>query len=184
MKRKPLIIAFASAVVLAGVGFALFWSLQTRVQVTGPGPADSDGMCPTFQESYPQCEVAFGNSGLSVLNSFYETFFGEGAFEINGFTVKTRGEGSFLITADSNRGPLTSDIIADRLVRLGQEQEDGRLTYTHEASYCHSGRVLQNQIGFLGNSLNVQNIEYWTEDETFHFRLVQGGYLTAEVQCR
>ena len=184
MRGKRLIYIGGGVLALGVAGFLLFWSLQTRVEISEPGPAEADGLCPTFEPAYPSCEIQFGNSGLSVLNSFYETFVGEGAFEIDGFTVETRGPQSFLIVAGSNRGPLTSDIIADRMVRLGSEQENTRLTYTQEASYCHAGRIYQNQIGYLGNRVNAQVIEYWREGEDFWFQLAQGGNLTARVVCQ
>ncbi|MDZ4791810.1 MAG: hypothetical protein SGJ17_11500 [Hyphomicrobiales bacterium] len=95
------------------------------------GPFQADGQCPNFKPRYASCEVTFGNKGLSVLNSFYEMFFGEGVFEIGEFTVTTTGEKQYTIVAKSNRGSLTSQIIADGLVRLGQDLENEKLTLTH-----------------------------------------------------
>ncbi|MEM6285475.1 MAG: hypothetical protein AAF787_25010, partial [Chloroflexota bacterium] len=141
-------------------------------------------VCPVFEPSYPQCEIVFGSSGLSVVNSFYETFIGEGVFEIDGFTVDTQSETEFLIVGESNRGPLTSEIVADRVVRLGQDRENEILFRNHQASYCNAGRIYEHQVVYTNNGLNIQDLEYWVEDEKFNFKLFQGGSLTAQVVCQ
>ena len=150
----------------------------------GQGPLDADGQCPTFKPSYPQCEVTFGNKGLSVLNSFYETFVGEGAFEIYAFSTRTDPNGALIISADSNRGELKSEIIPDRLVRIGQDLEDEELLVTHQSSYCHAGRVHEHQVVYSGGDSDIQDLSFWNEGEVFHFTLHQNGSKTATVTCR
>lgn len=152
---------------------------------TGPtkGPFAADGICPQFATSYPRCEVRFGNRGLSTLNSLYETFVGQGAFEIAAFSVETLGQGRFNITAQSNRGPLLSQIHADRVVRLGQDLENEVVYRTHQSAFCDAGRIYEHQVGYVDGSLNVQELEFWTARDALHFRLFQNGSATAEVVC-
>lgn len=148
------------------------------------GPAYADNVCPVFKKSYPKCEIMFGNKGLSVLNSFYETFVGEGAFEIYRFDVKTISKSEFIITAQSNRGELISEINADRIVRIGQDKEDERLNLTNQASYCHDGMVTELQEVFIDDSVEIQHLQYWTTDSKFYFQLFQGGNQVAKVICK
>lgn len=147
------------------------------------GPLTADGVCPTFRREYPQCTIRFGNAGLSTLGSFYETFVGEGPFEIDGFSVETLGERRFVIVAQSNRGPLISDIHADRIVRLGQDREDEVVYRTHQSAFCDAGRIYEHQVVYRDGGRTVQDLEFWTEDEALYFRLFQDGNPTAEVVC-
>lgn len=176
--------ALLTAVV--GVGALSYFLFRSGTQqLVEQGPFAADGQCPMFKPRYPVCKVRFGNRGLSVLNSAYETFMGEGAFRIDGFTVASEGDGRFDIRAGSNRGELRSEIIADRVVRLGQDRENERLSLTHQSAFCHRGRIYENQVvQTAGGSTTVQGLEYWTEGETFAFRLLQDRYLTADVRCR
>ena len=170
-------------ILLVALLFALAACSSIKKQID-VGAFDADGRCPTFQVKYPKCNVTFGNKGLSVLNSFYETFVGEGAFEIKEFTIKKRSENEFDIIGQSNRGPLKSKIKADGLVRLGQDREDDKLRNANVASYCHAGRIFENQTVQVGGDVEIQDLEFWTEAEIFHFQLFQNGSLTAKVQCR
>lgn len=183
-KRARLSVGITFAVAI--LGWIFVKAMLAGAFEPGPseGPFTSDDSCPYFKETYPSCEVLFGNSGLSVLNSVYETFVGEGAFEIYDFSVETLGEREFEIVASSNRGPLRSMIRADKIVRLGQDRENELVTKTHQSAYCDGGRIYEQQVGFLGNDLNVQDLEFWSEGERFYFRLFQGGSPTAEVVCQ
>ncbi|MFZ4404109.1 MAG: hypothetical protein ACOYOK_08420 [Pseudobdellovibrionaceae bacterium] len=127
-------------------------STKKRIEV---GAFDADGRCPSFQPRYPSCDIKFGSKGLSVLNSVYETFVGEGAFEIREFNIKKSGDKEFEIVGLSNRGPLTSKINADGLVRLGQDREDEELRNAHVASYCHAGRIFENQTVQVGDEVEI-----------------------------
>lgn len=171
------------------VGVAAWLGIRTLLDgafAPGPtrGPSFADGQCPAFEPEYPSCEVRFGNSGLSTLNSFYETFVGEGAFEIDAFAVETLGAGAFTITASSNRGPITSDIRADRTVRLGEEREDERVFRTHESSFCDAGRIYEQVVTWQEGGPLVQDLEFWSDDGALWFRLFQDGSPTAEVVCQ
>jgi hypothetical protein len=106
------------------------------------------------------------------------------SFEISEFTVTKSGEKEFEIVGQSNRGPLTSKIKADGLVRLGQDREDEKLRNAHVASYCHAGRIFENQTVQVDGDIQIQDLEFWSEGEVFHFQLFQNGSLTAKVQCR
>lgn len=164
---------------------ALFLAACSPAPERSEGPFEADGQCPSFKPRYPSCRILFGNRGLSTLNSFYETFLGEGAFEISEFNVETFGRDRFRIEAKSNRGPLISRITADGYVRLGQDQENEKLSLTHESSYCNAGRIYELQVGYVGGKeLNVQELNYWTEGPEFVFLLWQNGSKTAEVRCR
>lgn len=177
----------AGAIVVVGlVGWLTVDAALSDAFEPGPtdGPFAADGACPTFVARYPQCEVRFGNSGLSTLNSFYETFVGEGAFEIDGFTVDAPGPGRYTITAQSNRGPITSQIWTDRLVRLGQEREDEQVNRTHQSAFCDAGRIYEHQVGYADGDVYVQDLEFWTQDGNLRFRLFQGGSPTADVECQ
>jgi hypothetical protein len=67
---------------LAGLPLILAAACASRQPLT-EGPFTADGQCPTtFKPLYPRCDITFGSKGLSTLNSFYETFVGEGAFVI------------------------------------------------------------------------------------------------------
>lgn len=156
-------------------------STKKRIEVAA---YEADGRCPSFQPRYLKCDITFGSRGLAALNSLYKTFLGRGAWEISEFTVKSSGEKEFEIIAQSNRGPLTSRINADGLVRLGQDQEDGKLRNAHVASYCHAGRIFENQAVQVGDEIEIQDLEFWSEGEAFHFQLFQNSSLTAKVQCR
>ena len=133
-------------------------------------------------------QITFGNRGLSALNSLYETFVGEGAFEISEFRVTSNGEKRFTIVGLSNRGELTSDIYADRVVRLGQDMENEQLRLTHQSAFCDKGRIYKHQVVDMGSGkFLVQDLEYWTEGtagEKFRFRLYQNQRLTADVVGR
>ncbi len=173
---------------IAALGIVAWFGISTfldSVFEEGPtrGPSFADNQCPTFETVYPQCEIRFGNSGLSTLNSFYETFVGEGAFEISSFEVETLGRDRFTIVAQSNRGPITSNIIADRLVRLGEEREDEQVYRTHESSFCDAERIYEHVVTFQDGARVVQDLEFWTEDGSLWFRLFQNGSPTAEVVC-
>jgi len=148
------------------------------------GPFAADGACPSFRPVYPQCTVAFGNRGLSTLNSVFETFVGEGAFEIRSFQVHTFGARRFDISAESNRGTLRSRIEADGLVRVGQDRENEVVYRTHESAFCDARRVYELQTVFVDGNVTVQHLEYWTDGETLRFRLFQNGAPTADVSCR
>lgn len=181
-----------AAFILGGIavlGIAGWVSAQTLLDaafIQGPtaGPFTADGICPAFRPAYPQCEIRFGNRGLSTLNSFYETFVGEGAFEIDGFTVDTLGEDRFVITADSNRGPITSQIFADRIVRIGQDQENAVVYRAHQSAFCDAGRIYEQQVVYRDGPQTVQDLEFWSENDALYFRLFQDGSPTAEVICR
>ncbi len=180
----------AIATVLVGGLLVTGWfAVQNYLQgafAKGPtdGPFSADGVCPQFRDVYPQCEILFGNRGLSTLNSFYETFVGEGAFEIYSFTVDTLGEESFTIVAQSNRGPIMSRIIADGLVRIGQDREDEIVYRTHQSAFCDAGRIYEHQAVYRDGRLTVQELEFWNEENSLYFRLFQNGSPTAEVVCR
>lgn len=178
-------------VVLAALGILAIgcWlsvsTLLSDAFVEGPteGPFTADGICPAFKLNYPRCDVQFGNSGLSTLNSFYETFVGEGAFEISGFAVETLGPDRFNITAKSNRGPIQSQIHTDLLVRLGQEREDEVVNRTHQSAFCDGGRIYEHQVGYADGKVYAQDLEFWTEGDQLRFRLFQDGSPTADVTC-
>ena len=181
-KRKMVGIVLATLAALASVAYLAFQS--PREEVT-QGPFKSAGRCPSFQTRYAAVDIRFGNSGLSTLNSLYETFAGEGAFEISKFTVATGGAGRFRIIGSSNRGPLTSDIYADRVVRLGQDQEDEQLRRTLQSAFCDRGRIYEHQLVDSGDgSTLTQDLEYWTEGAAFRFKLYQNRRLTADVTAR
>lgn len=184
MTNNPLIkkLIFVSALALAlpvdsfGMG-----AKNPNVQ----GPFGADGVCPSFKPVYSDVEIIFGNRGLSVVNSFFETFFGEGVFEITQFrTIKVRSK-QFKIIAKSNRGDLISDIYADRVVRIGQDLENEELRLTHQSAFCNGGRIYENQIVYeRDKKFSIQDLEYWTEGDTFHFRLYQNKRLVADVIAR
>lgn len=176
------VIAVAALAAVAVIAFVAFRSPREEVM---QGPFSADGVCPSFQPRYARVDITFGNSGLSTLNSLYETFAGEGAFEISEFKVATGGRGRFTIVGSSNRGPLTSDIHADRVVRIGQDRENERLRRTLQSAFCDRGRIYEHQLVDLGNgSTLAQDLEYWTEGGAFRFRLYQNRRLTADVTAR
>ncbi|GGI87301.1 hypothetical protein GCM10007973_24700 [Polymorphobacter multimanifer] len=182
MKKKPA--AFA-LVVLAAVGALAFTAFRSPFVTVTQGPFAADGACPSFKARYSLVQITFGNRGLSTLNSLYETFVGEGAFEISEFNVASTGNGRFTIVGSSNRGPLTSDIFADRVVRLGQDREDEELRRTLQSAFCHRGRIYEHQLVDLGDGSTLsQDLEYWTENAAFRFRLYQNRRLTADVTAR
>lgn len=181
-KARIAAIALVAAAVVAGTGLLAFRS--PRAPVT-KGPFTADGVCPSFKPRYARVDIAFGNSGLSTLNSLYESFVGEGAFEIDSFTVTTGAGGRFTIVGASNRGPLTSDIHADRIVRLGQDRENEELRRTLQSAFCDRGRIYEHQLVDLGDgSTFTQDLEYWTEAGAFRFRLYQDRRLAADVTAR
>lgn len=169
--------------VMAWLGVKVFLSAAFEQGPTS-GPFSADATCPNFRPSYPQCKVVFGNRGLSTLNSLFETFVGEGAFEIKSFQVSTAGVQRFDITAESNRGTLRSRIHADGVVRVGQDRENEVVYRTHQSAFCDAGRIYEQQAVFVDGELNVQNLEFWTEGEALRFRLFQNGAPTADVTCR
>ena len=170
-------------VVLIGLTTAAFFVLRSEVtERMAQGPFTADGLCPSFKPLYPQVKITFGNQGLSLINSLYESFAGEGVFEISEFRVSADGEKRFTIIGRSNRGDLKSDIHADRIVRLGQDLENEKLRFTHQSAYCDKGRIHEHQLVDMGSGeILVQDLEYWTEGEAFRFRLYQNRRLTAEV---
>lgn len=177
------IFVLAVAVVLTVVGVIIYQN-STREDVA-QGPFDADGRCPEFKAVYSRVEIRFGNAGLSTLNSVYETFVGEGAFEISEFRVTTFGPGRLNIVAQSNRGPLTSEIYADRVVRLGQDQENEKLRRTLQSAFCDKGRIYEHQLVDLGNGqILSQDLEYWTEGDALRFKLYQDRKLTADVTAQ
>jgi hypothetical protein len=183
-KRLQIAVGLVLLVLLmAWLGAKLFLSAAFQ-QGPSAGPFTADAQCPRFRASYPQCTVAFGNRGLSTLNSVFETFVGEGAFEIKSFQVSTAGAQRFDITDESNRGTLRSRIQADGVVRLGQDRENEVVYRSHESAFCDAGRIYELQTVFVDGDLNVQNLEYWTEGEALRFRLFQNGAPTADVTCR
>lgn len=186
MARTRLLIAAAAVALLAAGGWFAARAVLADAFAPGPteGPFTADGLCPEFRPEYGRCEVQFGNAGLSTLNSFYETFVGEGAFEIGGFEVETLGQTRFDITAQSNRGPIRSEIHADRLVRLGQEREDEVVNRTHQSAFCDAGRIYEHQVGYSAGEVYVQDLEFWSEGDALRFRLFQSGRPTADVVCR
>lgn len=169
---------------MAVFGIFKFFEISNRETIKN-GPFTANGKCPRFQSFYSKCEIIFGNKGLSVLNSAYETFLGEGAFEIYSFNVKQTEKDRFTIIAESNRGELISDIYTDRVVRIGQDKEDEILKLTHQSAYCHDNRIYEHQTVYNQNKISViQRLEYWTENDIFHFQLFQGDSKTAKVECR
>lgn len=185
MKRKRLWIALAALGTLAAVaGLAANVYLANAFE-PGPskGPFTADNSCPSFRARYRQCQVAFGNSGLSKLNSLYETFIGEGAFEITGFEVETLPGRRFNINARSNRGPIKSEIHTDRLVRLGQDRENEVVYRTNQSAFCDAGRIYEHQAVYVDGKLNAQDLEFWTDRDRLRFRLFQNGAPTADVTC-
>ena len=166
------------------ITFLLSGCGDSNIEVS-KAPLDADGQCPTFKPRYPQCEVTFGNRGLSVLNSFYETFVGEGAFEIYEFTTRTNQNDALIISAKSNRGELKSEIIPDRLVRIGQDRENEKLFRTHQSSYCNAGRIYEHQIVYQDSGdFDIQDLSFWTKNDLFYFSLDQNGSKTARVKCK
>ena len=162
-KRRIVAIAFAVLATVAVMAFLAFRSPRAEVQ---QGPFTANGICPTFKKDYPKVDIAFGNVGLSTLNSLYETFVGVGAFEINRFTVESGPGGRFKIVGASNRGPLTSDIYADRVTRIGQDKENEKLRRTLQSAFCDRGRIYEHQLVDMGDgSTLTQDLEYWTEGE-------------------
>ena len=181
-KRWTATIVLAALATVTAIAFLAFRSPREEVK---QGPFTADGRCPSFKARYPTVDIRFGNRGLSTLNSLYETFAGEGAFEISEFTVATRGAGRFRIVGASNRGPLTSDIYADRVVRLGQDLENEALRRTLQSAFCDRRRIYEHQLVDLGDgSTLAQDLEYWTEGEAFRFKLYQNRRLTADVTAR
>lgn len=181
-RRRIAAIALTAVTAVAAIAFL---ALRSPSEEVTQGPFTADGQCPTFKARYPKVEIRFGNRGLSTLNSLYETFAGEGAFYINDFTVATGGAGRFKIVGASNRGPLTSDIYADRVVRLGQDRENEKLRRTLQSAFCDRGRIYEYQLVDLGDgSTLTQDLEYWTEGNAFRFRLYQNRRLTADVTAR
>ena len=148
------------------------------------GPFMADGACPEFRATYKRCEVRFGNRGISTLNSLYETFVGEGAFEIYGFKVESLHGGRFNIIAQSNRGEIKSEIYTDKLVRLGQDRENEAVYLTHQSAYCDTGRIYEHQAVHIGGDISIQDLEFWTERDALRFRLFQNGSPTADVVCQ
>jgi hypothetical protein len=185
MARRRLWMGLAAIGAVAVVGWLSVNALLADAFTQGPteGPFDADGVCPVFVATYPRCEVRFGNSGLSTLNSLYETFVGEGAFRIDAFEVETPGAGRFNVTALSNRGPIRSEIHTDRLVRLGQERENEVINRTHQSAFCDRGRIYEHQVGYARGRVYTQDLELWTEQDALRFRLFQNGAPTADVVC-
>lgn len=176
------LVGLAGLAVLAAVAFL---ALRSPFEEVRQGPFTADGACPSFKARYPKVDIEFGNAGLSTLNSLYETFAGVGAFEISEFKVATSGTGRYTIVGSSNRGPLTSDIYADRFVRIGQDRENEKLRRTLQSAFCHGGRIYEHQLVDLGDgSTLTQDLEYWTEGAAFRFRLYQNRRLTADVTAR
>ena len=184
MPRKRVWILLCLLGVLAAALVVLLSLSNAFEQGPTDGPFAADGKCPEFKPRYPRCEVLFGNRGLSMLNSFSETFLGEGAFEISEFSVDTSGPGRFAITAYSNRGPIRSEIHTDRLVRLGQDQEDEVVNRTHQSAYCDAGRIYEHQVGYKKGGVYVQELEFWKDADALRFRLFQDGRATADVTCQ
>jgi len=186
MKRKRLWVGVAALGVVAVVAWLSVATYLSDAFSKGPteGPFTANGICPEFMKTYSSCEVRFGNRGLSTLNSFYETFVGEGAFEIKSFEVESLPGGRFNITAQSNRGPIRSEIYTDRLVRLGQDRENEIVYRTNQSAFCDDGRIYENQVVQEDGGLNVQDLEFWTERDQLHFRLFQNGSPTADVVCQ
>lgn len=181
MKTRNYIVLGLLLLIGLGITGVFLFRSETKETIT-QGPFAADGQCPTFKPKYPQIQITFGNKGLSVLNSLYETFLGEGAFEISEFTVAAIGEKRFTIVGRSNRGDLTSDIYADRVVRLGQDLENEELRLTHQSAYCNKGRIYEHQVVYMGGGkFIVQDLEYWTAGESFRFRLYQNQRLAADV---
>lgn len=186
MKRNRLLIGVAALGLVAVVGWVSVSTYLSDAFSEGPtaGPFTADGVCPAFRPTYNRCEVRFGNRGLSTLNSFYETFVGEGAFEINGFKVESLPGGRFNTIAQSNRGPIRSEIYTDRLVRLGQDRENEAVHRTNQSAFCDAGRIYEHQAVYVDGDLTVQDLEFWTEGDQLRFRLFQNGSPTADVVCR
>lgn len=186
MKRKRLWLGVAALGLVGVVGSLSVNTLLADAFAKGPtkGPFTADGKCPTFKTVYPRCEVLFGNRGLSTLNSVYETFVGQGAFEINGFNVAGLPGGRYDITAQSNRGPIKSQIYTDRLVRIGQDRENEVVYRTNQSAFCDAGRIYEHQVVYVDGDSTVQDLEFWTEREKLRFRLFQDGSPTADVSCR
>jgi len=184
-KRNRLLIGVIS---LGGVGRVAHYSTTTLLSDTfsqGPthGPFTADGNCPVFRMTCRSCEVLFGNRGLSTLNSFYEIFMGEGAFEINGFEMESLPAGRFNINAQSNRGPIRSENYTDRLLRLGQDRENEVVYRTNQCASCDAARIYEHQAMYVDGDLNVQDLEFPTERDQLRFRLFQNGSPTADVVC-
>lgn len=170
---------FASSLVLSSSSMA---STSESKKFETPGPFKADGRCPVFKPLYSKIDIRFGNRSLSALNSFYETIFGKGAFELSEFRVTTFNNKRFDIVAQSNRGALKSEIFADRLVRIGQDQEDEKLRMTHQSAFCDKGRIFEHQVVYMDSGkILIQDLLYWTEGDTFRFRLYQNRNLLADV---
>ncbi len=163
--RKRIWLSVAALGIVAVAGLFSVKTFLSDAFSQGPtdGPFTADGTCPEFKTTYKSCEILFGNRGLSTLNSLYETFLGEGAFEISSFDVETLPERRFNIIAQSNRGPIRSKIYPDRLVRVGQDRENESVYRTHQSPFCDAGRIYEHQVGYVNASINVQNLEFWTE---------------------
>lgn len=186
MKRKHQILSLVAVGIMAAAGWFGVSNLLSNAFAQGPtkGPLTADNTCPVFKTEYRQCDVMFGNSGLSTLNSLYETFVGEGAFEIDSFEVETFGANRFNIIAQSNRGPITSQIYTDRIVRLGQDRENEIVYRTNQSAFCDAGRIYEHQAVYVDGDLTVQDLEFWTENNKLRFRLFQNGSPSADVSCR
>lgn len=185
MSRRTLILLVLIAALIAGGVAAVRAALRDAfLPHPNNGPIAADGNCPKFEARYPRCEVLYGNRGLSTLGSIYETFVGEGPFEIRSFEVSAPVSGPLAIVAESNRGPLRSEIFPDRIVRLGQEREDEKTNLTHQSAYCDRGRIFEHQVGYAGGQVYVQDLEFWRESDTLRFRLFQNGRATADVSCQ
>jgi hypothetical protein len=131
-----------------------------------PAP-DADGQCPRFEPLYAQCTVLEGEE-----------------FSINRFVVEAEGDQRLLLRAESNRGPITTLIVPDRVVRLGFDREDGGRFKTHQGSYCQAGRAYQQQVVYLEDrTYNVQNLEFWEDDGALLFQLDQNGEREALIRC-
>ncbi len=134
-----------------------------------------DTKCPKFEKFYTSCEIRFGRPD----------------FKINSFSVKKVGDEKFEVTAQSNQGELPFSVIADRVVRLGQDQRvnvDGSvdLFRTHESSYCtENSKILGHQMVLLPDSkYEIQELEFIKEGHNFIFKLTTNGERRADVLCQ
>ncbi len=134
-----------------------------------------DTKCPNFEKIYTSCEIRFGRPD----------------FKIDSFSVKKVGDQKFEVTAQSNQGELPFSVIADRVVRLGQDQrvnEDGSVDFfkTHESSFCtENSKIVGHQMVLLPDSkYEIQVLEFIKEGDNFVFKLTTNGQPRADVLCQ
>lgn len=132
--------------------------------------------CPEFLVNYSRCTVRFAGPGPEI--------------RIDSFKAVQNGPAEFLFVGNSNRGELPFPVVADRVVRLGQDQRvnpDGTLEFfrTHESSFCEQDRVVGHQMILLPNGrYEIQVLEFIKEGENLVFKLATDGEPGADVICQ